>query len=167
MAGDGAGRRGGGGKSGGRGFQRVVGKLFYRCEWAALYGAGGPEHNHVDFIRIRCINGNGTDGNVLFLIAEPPHGGRSDRTRGVPTCRRSSVGRAPDGVSRYVAGPIPAVCTKPVRPNRTPRTSRRCGPAGAYTAVAQSAEQRARRKMQVQTLPAVPKEEGRSLWQWA
>lgn len=69
---------GGVGKSGGRGFERVVGKLFYRCEWAALYGAGEPEHNHVDFIRIRCINGNGTDGNVLFLIAEPPH-------RGAPT----------------------------------------------------------------------------------
>lgn len=65
------------------GFERVVGKLFYRCEWAALSGAGKPEHNHVDFIRIRCINGNGTDGNVLFLIAEPPH-------RGAPTALGAS-----------------------------------------------------------------------------
>ena len=29
-------------------------------------------------------------------------------------CRRSSVGRAPDFVSRYVGGPIPPVCTTPV-----------------------------------------------------
>ena len=54
------------------------------------------EHNHVDFIRCQCINGNGTDGNVLFLIAEPPH-------RGAPTALGAShmQTRTREGARRY------------------------------------------------------------------
>lgn len=35
-------------------------------------------------------------------------------------CRRSSVGRAPDFVSRYVVGPSPTVCTTPVQAGTLP-----------------------------------------------